>query len=32
MDAATLALTSFVVILAWLAVIGFGTVITWGLR
>jgi hypothetical protein len=29
-DAATLALTGFVIILAWLAMIGFGTVIMWG--
>ena len=27
--AATLALTGFVIILAWLAMIGFGTVIMW---
>ena len=32
MDAATLALTGFVIILAWLAMIGLGTVIMWGLR
>jgi len=31
-DAATVALTGFVVIVAWLAMIGFGTVIMWGLR
>jgi len=32
MDAAIVALTGFVVIVAWLAMIGFGTVIMWGLR
>ena len=32
MDTATLALTGFVIILAWLAMIGLGTVIMWGLR
>ena len=32
MGAATLALTGFVIILAWLAMIGFGTVIMWALR
>ena len=28
----TVALTGFVIILAWLAMIGFGTVIMWGLQ
>jgi len=32
MDATTVALTGFVIILAWLAMIGFGTVIMWGLQ
>jgi len=32
MGAGILALTGFVIILAWLAMIGFGTVIMWGLR
>jgi hypothetical protein len=32
MDATTVALTGFVIILAWLSMIGFGTVIMWGLR
>ena len=32
MDATTVALTGFVIILAWLAMIGLGTVIMWGLR
>ena len=32
MDATTVALAGFVVIVAWLAMIGFGTVIMWGLR
>jgi len=32
MGAATVTLTGFVVIVAWLAMIGFGTVIMWGLR
>jgi len=32
MDATTVALTSLVIIVAWLAMIGFATVIMWGLR
>ncbi len=32
MGAGILALTGFVIILAWLAMIGFVTVIMWGLR